>query len=70
MYSLVSCVEHLIVVIGQEAKNAAWYYPDTVTERAENIKDHIAFCKLHYGFLVRFLMQIGIDKTKVEVKVE
>lgn len=37
---------YLIVVIGKEAKDAAWYYPDTVTERAEKIKDHVAFCEL------------------------
>ena len=58
------------MVIGKEAKDAAWYYPDTVTERAEKIKDHIAFCESRSGFFFHCLMLTGIDKTKVEVKLE
>ena len=30
---------------GKEAKDAAWYYAEPKTEKANNIKDHIAFCK-------------------------
>jgi hypothetical protein len=29
-----------------ELKDAAWYYPDP-KEKAKNIKDYVAFCKLH-----------------------
>ncbi|KAL8729590.1 MAG: hypothetical protein Q9166_004670 [cf. Caloplaca sp. 2 TL-2023] len=35
-----------ISVEGQEAKDAAWYYPDTITDKAAPLKDHVAFCKL------------------------
>lgn len=31
-----------VVVDGQENQDAAWYYPET-SERAANIKDHVAF---------------------------
>ena len=34
-----------ITVDGQEAKDAAWYYPQPKTEKAEKLKDHVAFCK-------------------------
>lgn len=30
--------------VDQELQNAAWYYP-TPKDKAENIKDHVAFCK-------------------------
>ena len=30
---------------GQEATNAAWYYPHPKTERANGLKDHVAFCE-------------------------
>ena len=32
-----------------ELKNAAWYYP-TPKEKASNIKDHVAFCKLFFSW--------------------
>ena len=70
MASLVVYMEYLNVFIGKEAKDAAWYYPDTVTERAEKIKDHVAFCEFSFGFFFHCLMLIRIDKTKVDVKVE
>ena len=31
--------------IGKEAKDAAWYYPETITDKAAPIKDHVAFCR-------------------------
>lgn len=31
--------------IGQELQNAAWYYP-TPKDKAENIRDYVAFCTL------------------------
>jgi len=31
--------------IETELKNAAWYYPEP-KEKAKNIKDYVAFCKL------------------------
>ncbi|MCJ1459009.1 hypothetical protein MMC28_009386 [Mycoblastus sanguinarius] len=34
-----------INVDGKEAKDAAWYYAEPKTEKANNIKDHIAFYK-------------------------
>ncbi|MCJ1226366.1 hypothetical protein MMC12_003016 [Toensbergia leucococca] len=33
-----------VTVDGQEVKNAGWYYPQP-KEKAENIKDHVAFDK-------------------------
>ena len=33
---------YTVVVNGQENKDAAWYYPDP-KEKAQNIKDHVAF---------------------------
>ena len=33
-----------VVVDGEEAKDAAWYYPDP-KDAAANIKDHVAFWK-------------------------
>ena len=32
-------------VIGSELQNAAWYYTQP-KEKAENIRDHVAFCEL------------------------
>ncbi|KAL9128347.1 MAG: hypothetical protein Q9217_002951 [Psora testacea] len=32
-----------ITVDGKSARDAAWYYPKTETERASKLKDHIAF---------------------------
>ncbi|KAI4132127.1 MAG: hypothetical protein LQ338_000881 [Usnochroma carphineum] len=34
-----------VVVDGKEAKDAAWYYPEAITERAMGLKDHVAFYK-------------------------
>ncbi|KAF6221693.1 hypothetical protein HO133_001661 [Letharia lupina] len=34
-----------ITVDGKEAKDAAWYYPETITDKAAPIKDHVAFYK-------------------------
>jgi len=34
-----------ISVDGTEAKDAAWYYPEPKTERAEKLKDYVAFYK-------------------------
>ncbi|KAK4690493.1 hypothetical protein P7C71_g6310, partial [Lecanoromycetidae sp. Uapishka_2] len=31
--------------LGQEAKDAAWYYPTPKTGKAEPLKDHVAFYK-------------------------
>lgn len=33
------------IVIGKDAKDAAWYYPEPITDKAAPIKDHVAFCK-------------------------
>ena len=30
--------------IGKEVKDAAWYYPEPITDKAAPIKDHVAFC--------------------------
>ncbi len=35
---------HHVLVNGQEATNAAWYYPE-VKPKAESLKDHMAFWK-------------------------
>ena len=35
----------LILFIGQEAADAAWYYPEPKTDRASKLKDHVAFCE-------------------------
>lgn len=35
----------MLMASGKEAKDAAWYYPEAITERAEKIKDYVAFCK-------------------------
>jgi uncharacterized protein (DUF427 family) len=35
---------YTITVDGNELKDAAWYYPQPY-EKAENIKDYVAFCK-------------------------
>ncbi|KAL8717459.1 MAG: hypothetical protein Q9225_005298 [Loekoesia sp. 1 TL-2023] len=34
-----------ITVDGKEVKDAAWYYPEPVTERASGLKDYVAFYK-------------------------
>lgn len=34
-----------IIVDEKEAKDAAWYYPETITERASGLRDHVAFCE-------------------------
>lgn len=31
--------------VENELKDAAWYYPEP-KEKAENIRDHVAFCKI------------------------
>lgn len=35
--------------IGEEAKDAAWYYPEPKPGKASSLKDHVAFC--NYGGL-------------------
>ena len=35
----------LLMNLGKEAKDAAWYYAKPVSERAEKIKDYVAFCE-------------------------
>ena len=37
----------MLMTSGKEAKDAAWYYPEPTTEKAEKIKDHVAFCEFH-----------------------
>ena len=65
----------MLMSLGKEAKDAAWYYPNTITERAEKIKDHVAFCEC-LDLLTRLITlwrvanRYNSDKTKVEVKVE
>ena len=57
--------------LGQEAKDAAWYYPKPKTERAEKIKDYIAFCKLRpFSYTSGCLLLTKLDKSKLDVKVE
>ncbi|CAF9933717.1 hypothetical protein IMSHALPRED_009449 [Imshaugia aleurites] len=34
-----------INVDGKEAQDAAWYYPEPLTDKAAPIKDHVAFCR-------------------------
>jgi uncharacterized protein (DUF427 family) len=43
--------------IETELKNAAWYYPDP-KEKAMNIKDYVAFCKLLSVVREKKLMRI------------
>ena len=41
----------LTEVPGAEAKDAAWYYPEPLTDRAAKLKNYVAFCELaawHY----------------------
>ncbi len=40
--------ERLLTRVGNELKDAAWYYPEP-KEKAKNIKDYVAFCKLEMG---------------------
>lgn len=37
-----------IVVDGKEAKDAAWYYPETITDKASGLKDYYAFCEAFF----------------------
>ena len=39
------CLNPVLMSLGKEAKDAAWYYPKPATERAEKIKDYVAFCE-------------------------
>lgn len=39
------CVSPMLMSLGKEAKEAAWYYPKPTTDRAEKLKDHVAFCE-------------------------
>jgi uncharacterized protein (DUF427 family) len=41
---------YTVAVDGQELKDAAWYYPAPF-DKAQNIKDHVAFCE--YGVWMR-----------------
>lgn len=64
-----------IVVDGKEAKDAAWYYPETITDRAMPLKDSFAFCesfRLISSVSLEKVMRTdeNVDKTKVDVKVE
>ncbi|CAL8581489.1 hypothetical protein XPA_007179 [Xanthoria parietina] len=34
-----------VSVGGQQAKDAAWFYANTITDRASGLKDHVAFYK-------------------------
>lgn len=34
-----------VTVDGKKVRDAAWYYPETITERAAGLKDLVAFCK-------------------------
>ena len=55
-----------ITVDGKEAKDAAWYYPEPVTERANGLKDYFAFCKSRwYPEIVRcaFLCSLSWGET-------
>lgn len=54
--------------------DAAWYYADPY-EKAENIKDHIAFCMESpmtemFGCTLLMLIYNFIDKSKISVTVE
>ncbi|KAL8647393.1 MAG: hypothetical protein Q9210_005587 [Variospora velana] len=42
-----------IVVDGKEAKDAAWYYPETITDKARGLKDYYAFCGAFLSFPFR-----------------
>lgn len=33
-----------MIFIGKEVRDAAWYYPEPITDKAAPIKDHVAFC--------------------------
>ena len=54
---------------GNEVKEAAWYYPETITDKAAPIKDHVAFCRWNEERKASLLTNF-LDKTKVEVKSE
>ena len=52
---------------GKEVKDAAWYYPEP-KKAAENIKDHVAFCKICLaGPEPLSLLTKRVDKNKVEI---
>ncbi|TGO54623.1 hypothetical protein BCON_0104g00200 [Botryotinia convoluta] len=53
-----------------ELKNAAWYYPAPF-DKAQNIKDYVAFCKRFCGYQDRICTtNKHIDKNLVDVKAE
>lgn len=43
---------YTIEVDGKTLKDAAWYYPE-VKEKAQNIKDHVAFCKAFSSLAIK-----------------
>ncbi|KAL8868300.1 MAG: hypothetical protein Q9174_005083, partial [Haloplaca sp. 1 TL-2023] len=60
-----------IKVGDKEVKDGAWYYAHPITERAEPLKDWVAFCELSFLKMGRKLrLMRGIDKAKVDVKAE
>ena len=56
--------------VGKEVKDAAWYYPEPITDKAAPIKDHVAFCRWNEAERKDNLLTNSLDKTKVEVKSE
>ena len=62
-----------MIPTGKEAKDAAWYYPEPITDKAAPIKDHVAFCRrddISKKGKESMLTNNPSDKTKVEVKSE
>jgi uncharacterized protein (DUF427 family) len=56
---------YTLKVDGQTYKDAAWYYPEP-KEKAKNIKDYVAFCKLVSTFSLhrRKLTLVGIRQDE------
>lgn len=55
-----------ITVDGKTVKDAAWYYPDPL-EKANHIKDFVAFCGSRHVQHHLLLLMASTDKSKVAV---
>ena len=56
---------------GKKEEDAAWYYPEPITDKAAKIKDYVAFCT--YPETVEGIYEVAYsfpDKSKVDVKSE
>jgi uncharacterized protein (DUF427 family) len=55
---------------GKSLKDAAWYYPQPF-DKAQHIKDHVAFCRFFQHTCAHFAdCFFTVDKTKVDITSE